>query len=47
MSIPISQFIPPPFSLGIHTFVLYFCVSISALQIRSSIPLFLDSTYMY
>ena len=30
----------PPFSLGIHTFVLYVCVSISALQIRSSIPFF-------
>ena len=36
MSIPISQFIPPlptPF-LGIHTFFLYICVSVSALQIR-------------
>ena len=38
MSIPISQFIPPPppppplSPLGVHTFVLYICVSISALQ---------------
>ena len=32
MSIPVSQFIPPDFPLGIHTFVLYACVSISALQ---------------
>ena len=31
MSIPISQFIPAPFPLGIHTFVLYVCVSVSAL----------------
>ena len=30
----------PPFPLGIHIFVLYVCVSISALQIRSSIPFF-------
>ena len=37
MSIPISQFIPPPLSpLGVHTFVLYICVSISALQTGSS-----------
>ena len=27
-----------PFPLGIHTFVLYVCVSVSALQIWSSIP---------
>ena len=39
MSIPISQFIPLPHSLVIHMFVLYVCVSISALQISSSIPL--------
>ena len=46
VSIPMSQFIAfPPFSLGIHIFDLYICVSISALQIRSSIPFFLDSTY--
>ena len=32
--------LPTPFPLGIHTFVLYVCVSISALQIRSSIPFF-------
>ena len=31
MSVPISQFIPPPpFPLGIHTCVLYVCISISA-----------------
>ena len=29
-----------PSPLGSHTFVLYVCVSISALQIRSSIPFF-------
>ena len=46
MSIPISQFIPPPnspppaFPLGVHTFVLYICVSISALQASSSVPFF-------
>ena len=46
MSIPISQFIPPPpllpplSPLGVHTFVLYICVSISALQIGSSVPFF-------
>ena len=48
MSIPNSQFIPRPFSsLDVHTLVLYFCVLISALQIKSSISFFLDSTYMY
>ena len=30
----------PPFPFGIHTFILYVCVSTSALQIRSSIPFF-------
>ena len=45
MSIPISQFItppsPPPLSpLGIPTFVLYTCVSISALQTGLSVPFF-------
>ena len=42
MSIPISQFIPPPplSPLGVHTFVLYVCVSFSALQIGSSVPFF-------
>ena len=45
MSIPISQFIPPPpplplSPLGVHTFVLYICVSISALQRGSSVPFF-------
>ena len=40
MSIPISQFIPlhPLTHLGVHMFVLYDCVSISVLQITSSIP---------
>ena len=47
MSIPIAQFItpppppPPPLSpLGVHMFVLYICVSISALQTGSSVPFF-------
>ena len=46
MSIPISQFIPPrppPLPLspcGVHMFVLYICVSISALQTGSSVPFF-------
>ena len=44
MSIPISQFIPPllaPLSpFGFHTFVLYICVAISALQTSSSVPFF-------
>ena len=32
---------PPPLSpLGVHTFVLYICVSISALQTGSSVPFF-------
>ena len=35
-----------PSLLGIHTFVLHVCVCLSALQIRSSIPFFLDSVYM-
>ena len=30
----------PTFSLAVHTFVLYLCVSISALQIGSSVPFF-------
>ena len=42
MSIPISQFIPLPTHtllspLGVHTFVLYICVSISAMQTDSSL----------
>ena len=37
MSILISQFIPLPFPLGIHTFALYLYVSISSLQLGSSI----------
>ena len=41
ISILISQFSSPtPVPLGIHILVLYICVCISALQIRSSIPLF-------
>ena len=46
MSIPISQFIPPPppcpllSPLGVHTIVLYICVSIFALQTGSSVPFF-------
>ena len=43
MSIPISQFIPPPpplSPLGVHMFVLYICLSISALQTGSSVPFF-------
>ena len=38
---PVSQFIPPsPSSLSVHVFVLNAFVSISTLQIRSSIPFF-------
>ena len=41
MSVPISQFIPPFLSiLDVCTFILYICVSISALQIRLSITFF-------
>ena len=47
MLIPISQFItlPPPLPLplsplGVHMFVLYICVSISALQTSSPVPFF-------
>ena len=47
MSIPISHFIPPPLLLRVHIFVLYACVSISALQVSSSLPFFLDSKYMH
>ena len=35
-----SSSFPPPLPLGIHIFVFYVCVSISALQIGSSIPFF-------
>ena len=46
MSIPISQFIPPPHPpLSVHTFILFICVSILALQIGSPVPHFLDFTY--
>ena len=45
MSIPIYQFIPTPpplllSPLGVHTFLLYICVSISAPQTGSSLPFF-------
>ena len=41
ISIPVSQLIPPhPFPLGIHMFIPYIYVSISASHIRSSIPYF-------
>ena len=33
MSIPISHFLYPSFSIGTHMFVLHICVSVSALQI--------------
>ena len=35
-----------PFHLGIHMFIPSVFVSISALQIRSPVPFFLDSTHM-
>ena len=35
----------PPFPVGIHMFVLYICVSISALQINFICIIFLDSKY--
>lgn len=35
----------PPSPLGMHKFVPYICVSISASQINSSVSLFLDSRY--
>ena len=40
VSIPSSQFFPPPSPLSVHTFVLCVSVSASALQIGSSIPFF-------
>ena len=40
MSIPICQFILPFSHFDVHTFVLYAYVSIPALQIGSSVPLF-------
>ena len=40
MSIPISQVIPTLLPFGIHAFVHYICVFISALQIRSSMSFF-------
>ena len=48
MSICQSQSPSPshfPCPLGVHKFVVYVCVSISALQINSSVPFFLYSTY--
>ena len=39
MSVPISQFIPPPLSLlGVHTFVLYVCVS--RVTVNTSLSMF-------
>ena len=38
MSVPISQFLLLPFPLSIHAYVPYIGVSISALQIRSTVP---------
>ena len=44
---PTTTTLPLPLSpLGVHTFVLYICVSISALQTGSSVPFFLGSTCM-
>ena len=40
MSILISQFVPPSPSAHVHTFILYVCIYIHALQIGSSIPFF-------
>ena len=42
VSIPTSQFTPPfpRIGTGIYAFVLYICVSISALKVSSSAPLF-------
>ena len=40
-NLPIQHTTPTPLSLlGVHTFVLYICVSISALQTSSSVPFF-------
>ena len=51
MSILISQFItqpPPPLSpLGVHTFVLYICVSYFCPANRFICTIFLGSTYMH
>ena len=41
MPIPVSQFSPlRPFPLGTHKFVLSICVSVFALQVRSSLLFF-------
>ena len=48
VSVPGSQFLPPTSCpLPIPTFILYICVSISALQIRSSIPFFSGFHILY
>ena len=44
-SIPISQLLPPFLPLGVRIFVLYLCVTIPALQIRSLIP-FWHTSYL-
>ena len=46
MLIPISHSSHPSFPPSVHTFVLYVCISISALQTSSSIPFF-QITHMY
>ena len=46
MSIPFSQCTHPLSPLDVHTFVLYVCVSIPALQISPPVPFFLDSIYI-
>ena len=43
-SIPVSKLIPPPFPLGIYTFVLYLCLCFANKIICT---IFLDPTYMY
>ena len=41
MSVPTSQFIPStPFPFGIYKFFLCICISVSALQMSSSVPFF-------
>ena len=42
----LSQFIPLSFPCCVHKSALYVCVSGPALQIGSSVPFFLDYTYM-
>ena len=37
----------PSYTLGVHNFVLYVCISVSALLIGSSVPFCLDSTVQF